>query len=80
MTADEIHAALTAIFHDVFMRDDLVLSDTMTAADVEGWDSFRMIEIIMAVEERFAIKLATRELDGLQNVGDLLRVIAQHLA
>lgn len=58
------------------MRDDLVLTPQLTAADVEGWDSFRMIEIIMAVEARFEFKVPTRELDALENVGDLARLIA----
>lgn len=75
MTEAEITAALTEIFHDVFMRDDLVLRPELSAKDVPGWDSFKQIEIIMAAEEKFGIKMSTRELDSLQNVGDLLRVI-----
>ncbi len=30
----------------------------------------------MATEERFGIKMSTRELDSLRNVGDLVRVVA----
>jgi acyl carrier protein len=45
-----------------------------------GWDSFKQIEIVMATEERFAIKLHTRELDRLHNVGDLVAVIAAKVA
>jgi acyl carrier protein len=72
----EIYRDLTEIFHDVFMRDDLVLKATLSAKDVQGWDSFKQIEIIMAIEEKFGMKFTTRELDGLQNVGDLVRVVA----
>jgi acyl carrier protein len=72
----EIYHDLTEIFHDVFMRDDLVLKATLSAKDVQGWDSFKQIEIIMAIEERFGMKFTTRELDSLQNVGDLVRVVA----
>jgi acyl carrier protein len=67
---------MTEIFHDVFMRDDLVLKAELSAKDVQGWDSFKQIEIIMATEERFGMKFTTRELDSLQNVGDLVRVVA----
>ncbi len=76
MTEPEIYAALTEIFADVFMRDDLVLNASLTAKDVPGWDSFKQIEIVIATEERFDIKLHTRELDRLQNVGDLVAVVA----
>ena len=71
----EIYSALTEIFHDVFMRDDLVLKPELSAKDVQGWDSFKQIEIIMATEEKYGIKFTTRELDSLQNVGDLVRVV-----
>jgi len=76
MTEAEIYAALTAIFHDVFLRDDLTLSPDLSAKDVPDWDSFKQIEIIIAAEERFGIKFRTREMDSLNNVGDLVRLIA----
>lgn len=75
-TEPEIYSAMTEIFHDVFMRDDLVLKAELSAKDVQGWDSFKQIEIIMATEEKFGMKFTTRELDSLQNVGDLVRVVA----
>jgi acyl carrier protein len=76
MTEAEIYAALTEIFQDVFMRTDLTLTPDMTAGDVAGWDSFKQVEIIMASEERFGIKLTTREIDALKRVGDLAAVVA----
>jgi acyl carrier protein len=66
----EIYAALTEI-----LRDDLVLAPALSADDVEGWDSFKQIEIIMATEERFGVKFRTKELDALGNVGDLARLV-----
>ena len=75
MTNEEIYAELTEIFHDVFMRHDLALTPSLSARDVPGWDSFKLIEIVIAVEQRFGIKFTTRELDRLQNVGDLVNVI-----
>jgi acyl carrier protein len=71
----EIYGALTEIFHDVFLRDDLKLTPELTAKQVQGWDSFKQIEIIMACEERWSIKFNTRELDSLRCVGDLARLV-----
>jgi len=76
MAEAEIYAALEPIFHDVFMRDDIKLAPAMTAKDIEGWDSFKQIEIILAIESQYHIKFNTRELDSLLSVGDLVRVIA----
>ena len=58
------------------MRDDIELTPDLAAKDVDGWDSFKQIEIILAAEERFLVKIPTREVDALQNVGDLVRAIA----
>jgi acyl carrier protein len=77
-TEPEIYQALGEIFQDVFLRE-VPLRPEVTAQNVEGWDSFKQIEIVMAVEERFAIRLTTRELDSLQSVGDLVRVVAAKL-
>jgi acyl carrier protein len=78
MTDDaKIYEALTDIFNDVFMTDDMKLTPTLSAKDVAGWDSFKQIEIMVSIEERFGIKLNTREIDALKNVGDLADVIAR---
>lgn len=74
-TEAEITTTLTEIFADVFGRD-IPLSPALTARDVAGWDSFKQIEIIMATEERYAIRFSTRDLDSLQSVGDLIAVVA----
>ncbi len=72
-----IYEDLTEIFNDVFMRDDMKLTPELSAKDVAEWDSFKQIEIMVSVEERFNIKLNTREIDGLKNVGDLAEVIGR---
>lgn len=80
MTQTQLLAELTALFRDIFLRDDLVLRPDYTAANVPGWDSFKHVEIIMAVEEQYGIHLTTQEVDSLQSVGDLLTVIARKRA
>jgi acyl carrier protein len=76
MSEAEIYETLTPIFRDVFVRDDLVLRADLTAQDIADWDSFKQIEIIIAVQEHYGIKFRTRELDTLNNVGDLVSLIA----
>jgi acyl carrier protein len=79
MTEPEIYQALTTIFRDVFLRDDLDLTPELSAKDVPDWDSFKQIEIIIAVEENFGVKFRTREMDSLNNVGDLARLIVSKI-
>jgi acyl carrier protein len=75
MRDTQIYKYLTELFREVFMRGDLDLQPGLTARDVPGWDSFKQIEIILAVEERYRIKFHARELDNLHNVGDLARTV-----
>ena len=79
-TEAETYAGLNEIFHDIFMREDIKLSPELTAKAVQGWDSFKQIEIIMACEEKWGIKFNTRELDSLRCVGDLARMVMSKTA
>ena len=68
---------LVGVFQQVFGNDTLSLSPSTTAQDVEGWDSLMHINLIVAVEREFKVRFTTREITALQNVGDLLGVIAR---
>ncbi|MEE3627818.1 acyl carrier protein [Nitrospirillum sp. BR 11752] len=75
MDENKVYILLSSVFSDVFFRDDIILSPTLSAKDVDGWDSYKQVEIILCIEEKFGITLSSREIDGLQCVGDLVRVI-----
>jgi acyl carrier protein len=71
----EIYAELTEIFHEAFDDDGIVLQPEMTAADIAGWDSVKMVTIIIAVEEKFDIKMRSRDIDRMKCVGDFVELI-----
>lgn len=75
-SADAVLSGLSDLFREVFDDDTLSVGPETAADDVEGWDSVRMIELIVAAEARFGVKFTTREIDGLANVGDFARLIA----
>ena len=80
MHQQEIYNQLTGIFHDIFDDDTLTLTPEMTAADVPEWDSFNHINLIVAVEARLKIKFQTAELESMNSVGHLVKVIEQKLS
>ena len=65
------------IIRDVLMQDTLVLTPEMSAQDVEGWDSVQQVSIILAVEGHFGIRMKSREIDRLRNVGDFVRLVGE---
>jgi acyl carrier protein len=80
VSTEAIYESLTKIFRETFDDDDFELRPELKAADVKGWDSFKQVEILIAVQERFGFKLTSREIDGLGCVGDLVSVIERHQA
>jgi acyl carrier protein len=77
MDRNQIHEKLTAIFRDVLDDDTIVLTDSTTADDVEGWDSLTHVNLLVAVEKGFGIRMSTREVKSMRNVGDFIDLIAQ---
>ncbi len=67
---------LNAIFQRVFQDDELRVSRTTTAKDVDGWDSVRHVSLMVAVEQAFKLKFTSREVASLKNVGELVDLIA----
>ena len=49
----------------------------MAARDVEGWDSAKMVTIILAVEDEFSIRMRSRDVDALRSVGDFVALIGR---
>lgn len=79
MTEADVFKELTAVFHDVFDDDSIVLSPEMTANDIDGWDSQTHVMLTVAAEQRFGIKFKTAELESLRNVGHFAQVISTKL-
>jgi acyl carrier protein len=74
-----IFEKLTGIFREIFEDSTLVLTPETTEADIPGWDSFTSASLIAAIEQRFAIRFRTAELQALQNVGNFVEMIRAKL-
>ena len=79
MTREEVYRQLTEIFHEAFGDENLVLWDSMTAQDIKGWNSMKMVAIVLAAEQRFSVRLRSREVDGLSSVGKLVEIVLAKL-
>ncbi len=67
------------IFRDIFDDENLTVTEATVAADVEDWDSFAQMQIVMAIEDMFGIKFSTEEVTGFKNVGDVVKAIDSHI-
>ena len=76
MDAKELRKRLTEVFRDVFDDDSIVITADTTADDIEDWDSIEHITLIGAVEDEFGMKFKMGEVSGMNNVGEMMKIIA----
>lgn len=71
---------LQAVFRMVLGNEDITLTDTTTAADIEGWDSVAHINLMFAVEEEFGVRFGGNEFARFTNIGDLKQNLERKLS
>ncbi len=75
----DLQERLNRVFCEVFDDDTIRISPAMMASDVDGWDSLSHVNLIVAIEARFAIRFSQKELLTFKNVGDLINGIRARL-
>ena len=75
MTKEEVYERLNNVFRDFFDDDSIVLNDSTTAADIEDWDSLEHVNLIVAVEEEFSIRIPVGRVITMKNVGEMVDII-----
>jgi acyl carrier protein len=74
---------LQDLFREVFGDDEIVLCDTTSAADIDGWDSMMHINLIIAIEKRFGVRFAAAEISrtkgDLETIGSLIEMLQSKL-
>jgi len=79
MNRQDILSQVNEIFCDVLDNEDIVLNDSVTADDIEEWDSLSHIQLIVAIEKAFNVKFTSKEILRWENVGQLIDSVENHL-
>ena len=74
-SAEEIRAGLASILEEVADVSPDDVSDEKTFVDDLDVDSLSMVEVAMAAEEKFGVKIPDDELPKLKTVGDAVSYI-----
>ena len=77
MTREEVYERLTNVFRDVFDDETITLTDETTANDIEDWDSFEHINLVVAVQDEFSFKIPMGKVVSMQNVGEMVDLILE---
>ena len=70
---------LEKIVSTILRRENISLSMDMTATDVEGWDSLNHVQILFAIEQELGIQFPINEIQGLNNIGDLIELMKKYM-
>ena len=76
----DISRRLNRVFQEQFDEEELEIFETMTAADIEEWDSLMHIVLIVAIEKEFDIRLNAAEVGKLENVGAMLKLLEERIS
>jgi acyl carrier protein len=77
-SADEIRSGLASILEEVADVSPDDVSDEKSFVDDLDVDSLAMVEVAMAAEEKFGVKIPDDELPKLKTVGDAVKYIEQN--
>jgi acyl carrier protein len=79
MTRDEISAGLAEILEEVAgVSPDDVSSEKSFTDDLDV-DSLSMVEVVVAAEEKFGVKIPDNEVQNLKTVGDAVGYIEKNI-
>jgi acyl carrier protein len=73
----DVLTRVNQVFQDVFDDDEISISPSTTAQDIEGWDSLMHVTLIVNIEKAFGVRFRSSEVAALKNVGELVDLIVR---
>ncbi len=70
---------LNEIVADIFEIDLQDLKDDLTSDDIELWDSLNHLRLITAVEEGLGVRFSMGEIESIDSIGALRRLVAERV-
>jgi acyl carrier protein len=74
MNVQEAVDWLASVFEEPSGR----LKEDTPRDQIPGWDSLGTLSLIAGLDEKFDLHLPEAEIEGLQNVGDVLAILRRH--
>jgi acyl carrier protein len=72
MDRSEVLQKINEVFIDNLDNDDIVLTESSTADDIEEWDSLTHVQLVVAVEKKFKLRFNAKEIQSWKNIGEMI--------
>jgi acyl carrier protein len=79
MQKTDILNEVNKIFSDVLDNDNLTITESTAASDIDEWDSLTHIQLVVAIEKCFKLKFTSAEIRDWKNVGEMVENIQQKI-
>lgn len=73
--SEDIKTSIFRIIQNFFPYFEGPITDSISADDIEEWDSLTHVQIVLLIEQTFGIRFTLSEINSMQNLGDLRRVV-----
>ena len=77
--AADVFIRLNRVFVETFDDESITIDNSMTADDIDEWDSVTHISLVLAVEKEFKVRLNAAEIGDLENVGAMITLLVHKL-
>ncbi len=79
MSDQDLSARLRDVFVDVLDDPEVQLDPALSMGDIEAWDSFAHINLMLGIEATFGVEFDSDEIGNLLSVGQILDALQRRL-
>lgn len=79
MNREQLQIEIQDLARGTFRKQDLVITDSMNAADVDTWTSMSFMQFLTAIEDKYGFKFKMMELLQLRNMGAVVDATMKHV-
>lgn len=79
MSRDKVLEEITQLLNEVLERKDVIIEESTSAKEIDGWDSLNHAIFIGEIQKHFKIKFALKEVIGLKKVGNICDLVIERL-
>ena len=73
----DIIKKIEPIFQELFLDDNLVITESTSPENIEEWDSLAHISLLSAIEQELKIQFTAEDMSNIQDVAGMLSVIKE---
>lgn len=67
--------AINNLLSEIFQVPDSMITDDLAMNDVDAWDSLKHMELIVSLEQNFAVELSFDDIVAMKSVGQIKNVL-----